>query len=118
MSVSTTPVALSTSAWTDLGPGPMMIGANGARLAIAIADTQPALATAGFGLDTSDGPAHVPRATHVWALAMAAGARALVAPIAPLAPYGLTPLTPGQHSDEGAGAIHSRTSTGTSGSYV
>lgn len=110
--VSTTPVTLTTSAWTDLGAGPMRIFPTGAGGAwYQIADAQPSLASAGLPID---GPAlDVQTSSHVWALAARGATPTLL--VAPIAAWGVGPggtVTLGAGSAT-IGAVASAGSTGT-----
>ena len=66
---ATTTVALSQTAYTDLGAGPMLLGANGGAVIYQVADSQPATPTAGLLQQSGDPPVFVQTSSHVWAIA-------------------------------------------------
>lgn len=71
MTQYTNSVALSTSAFTDLGPGPLQIGAYAVGgVVVVVADTQPGAGAVGEFLNGNDTRPHVYNtAAHVWAKA-------------------------------------------------
>jgi hypothetical protein len=79
--VTTTKFALSSTAWTDLGVGPIIVSPNGS-IVYAIADTTPAIPL-NEGLKVlSGGSTVINTASHVWAMNQgASGASVYVAPI-------------------------------------
>lgn len=75
---TTTPVALSTTAYTDLGAGPIALGAANNQILYQITDSQPAASAPGNVQEPGDPPAWIATSSHVWAIGSAAGSRALV----------------------------------------
>jgi hypothetical protein len=63
--VATTKVTLTTSAWTDLGVGPILVSSAG-RVVYAVSDTTPALVAEGFPIPAGDART-INTASHVWA---------------------------------------------------
>lgn len=78
---TTTTVALSTTTWTDLGPGPILLSGNGSMV-YAVSDTAPSL-TGGVGFPLPPNAAVTVNTTsHVWGLATNPyNVKAIVAPI-------------------------------------
>lgn len=89
---ATTPISLSTTAYTDLGVGPIYLGAGGSDIIYQISDSQPALLSASLGTQHAGDPPvpllGVGSTTHVWALATKAGASAVVATGSGITGYG------------------------------
>jgi hypothetical protein len=78
MATTSTAVSLSTSAYTDLGAGPIYLGAAGGGVIYQIADSQPALGSGSFNIQPFDAPRKIDTTAHIWALAPTAGAKAIV----------------------------------------
>jgi len=73
--------ALSSTAWSDLGTGPMMCQAYGQPVSVSIAETLPDTNDAGFTLGPSTSPITLipsTAAAHIWAKASAANSIAVI----------------------------------------
>jgi hypothetical protein len=70
-------VSLSSTTYTDLGPGPILLGAVGGNVIYQVADSQPANNSGGHVQRFGDPPAPVQTTSHIWALG-ANGASAVV----------------------------------------
>ncbi len=81
--VATTPTTLSTSAWTDLGTGPMFLGlAYGWSAVYKISDSAPTLADRGWPISAAGENIFTP--SHVWAIAVGAASSPPVVLTAPI----------------------------------
>lgn len=100
--VSTTPTAITNSAYTDLGAGPFLIQAPNNSYWYQISDTQPAANSTGFystGLDA----VQVQSTSHVWARSINAGISLLVAPITSAgSPSGGSAANPSRSAEVGS----------------
>ena len=66
---ATTQVTLSSTAYTDLGVGPILLGAVGGPIAYQISASQPVVTTPGYYLNVDDSPVDIHTTTlHIWAL--------------------------------------------------
>jgi hypothetical protein len=83
---TTTSVTLSSTAYTDLGAGPMYLGAGGGAVIYQIATSQPAASSAGLVEQSGDRPAYLQTTAHVWAIAGNTGGIAVVSTGTGIAP--------------------------------
>ncbi len=73
-STATTSVTLGQTAYTDLGAGPMLLGARGGDIDYQVADSQPSLVSIGHLMVAGSPPAKLDDVTaHVWARALNSG---------------------------------------------
>jgi len=75
---TTASIALSPSAYTDLGAGPLMLGAAGGDVIYQIADSIPAAGSLGLSTQPFLPPANLQTSAHVWARSGPGGASAIV----------------------------------------
>jgi len=76
---TTVPIALSPGAYTDLGAGPMWLGASGGGVVFQVADSQPSPASFGDVVQTGAQPVNLQTTAHVWARSVnAIGVSAIV----------------------------------------
>ena len=68
--VATSKITLSTTTWSDLGVGPLIVGYGGhGNVVIAIGDLTPTIPIKeGFVFPTTGGPKCFNTASHVWAM--------------------------------------------------
>jgi hypothetical protein len=79
MAIATAKIALSRSAWTNCGTGPLQIAALGGSIVYQIADAQPSVPSPGYLLRVANGPVQIPETSIVWAIPSAInGGNALV----------------------------------------
>lgn len=76
---STAAVTLSSSSWTLVGPGPMLLAASGGPLQYAIADVQPNIGAPAFTIYPQGDPRLINTSSNVWALAPSGYATVAVA---------------------------------------
>ena len=75
-----TPVALPSTAFVDLGTGPIYLSAGGNGIVYQVVDSQPTAGAGGFIAQPSDPPVPISSTSHVWARALSSqGATAWVA---------------------------------------
>jgi hypothetical protein len=100
----TTKFSLNNTAWTDLGPGPLMLGINGIGV-YAIGDAAPTVTREGLNIVSGEaGP--VFSASHVWAMMKdAPSGIAFVAPIVPGGGGTATPTSVWSASDAAANSM-------------
>jgi hypothetical protein len=65
---ATTQITLSSTAYTDLGAGPLLLAAIGGPIAYQIGASLPSATSAGYSLKTVDVPVHINTTAHVWAI--------------------------------------------------
>ena len=115
MAVATVKVTLSSSTWTDLGVGPLLLNAGGNQVVYAISDTTPVIVQQGFALPT-DKNETVNTASHVWAMAATPyAAFVIVSPVAATGGSGGTFTWPGT---AGLGAVGTLATPGSTVPYV
>lgn len=61
-------VPLSSTTYTDLGAGPILLGANGGNVIYQVSDAQPAATSGGHLQRFGDAPALVETNSHIWAI--------------------------------------------------
>jgi hypothetical protein len=76
---ATTAVPLTTTQYTDLGPGPIMLGANAGEVIYQISDSQPAANSGGYAQLPGQPPTPIRTISHIWAIGSIPGASASVA---------------------------------------
>lgn len=91
-------VSLNSTTYTDLGVGPILLGANGGNIIYQVADSQPSANSVGYVERSGDPPASIQTTSHIWAIG-ANGGNAVVSSgsvgsssIAAVTPYGLTAI--------------------------
>ncbi len=75
---STTSVALTNAAYTDLGAGPITLGSYGGSVVFQIADSQPAANSAGFVEQHGAPPVGINTTSHIWAISGGGSVYAIV----------------------------------------
>jgi len=76
---ATTRVPLSSTTYTDLGAGPIMLGANAGEVIYQVSDSQPAANSGGYAQLPGQPPTPIRTTSHIWAIGSIPGASASVA---------------------------------------